>query len=136
MQKMPDAPRLALARDEFLIVVKRDQPPLTAKRTHLAHLIDVDPRIPMDSPEARMPQALVEILQGLRRQVLTPRGYDPHQIALRLKCQDLRQTQQEILPSGLPNNLSRCRGGADPVIPAGAPFFPPLVCRKSASRVR
>src|SRR5271166_1435855 len=88
-QKFADALGLALTGNKFPVVAERYQPSLAAEGAHLAHMIDVDQGAAMNSAKTAVLQTLFQHLQGLRRQVLLPRGQNPHQVALGVEGKDL-----------------------------------------------
>src|ERR1039458_297157 len=108
-QQLPQAMCPPFAGDELLIVAQRDQPALAAKRAHFADVIHVDERVAMDALEAGAAQPLLDYLQRLGRQVLSPDGDDPHQVALGLKGEDLSRIEEKILLADFADDLPRSR---------------------------
>src|SRR6185503_6581925 len=84
VQKLTNASRLTLARNELLPIAQRDQPPLAAESTHLAHVLDIHQCVSVDTAKAAISQALLQHLQRLSRQVFSLRREDPDQVSIRL----------------------------------------------------
>ena len=53
-QQFADAAGLSLAGDELLLVIQRDQPPLTAERAHLSNVVDIHQRIAVNAHAHRV----------------------------------------------------------------------------------
>ena len=86
VQKLADTPCLPLARNKLLIVTEGDQPSLATECTHLPDVVDIHQSASMNSTEARVPQALVQDLKGLRGEVFLARSNDPNDLTVGLEC--------------------------------------------------
>ena len=61
---------LPLADDELKGIAQREEPALAAEGAHLAHVIHIHQRVPVDTLKAGLSQALFEDLERLSRQIL------------------------------------------------------------------
>src|SRR5207245_5234601 len=101
VQKLTNTSRLALARNELLLVAQCDQPSLAAESAHLPHVIDIHQRVPVNASKAGMSQPMLQYFQRLGRQVFSLRGEDPDQVAIRLEGVDLVRAQQKVFLTDL-----------------------------------
>src|ERR1700733_11630502 len=96
MQDAADIVSLTLTGNELQRVAERNEPALTAHRTHLTNVVHVYNRVAMNALELASSQAFSDHAQRLRGQEPLFRGDDPHQFALRLKRQNLVRVQQHV----------------------------------------
>ena len=89
VQKLANTASLAFACDEFLIVTQRDQPSLAAEGAHLADMIDIHQRVPVNSLEGCARKPVLDHFERLSGKVLALGRYDPDQVAFGLKRVDL-----------------------------------------------
>src|ERR1700680_483020 len=88
VQKLADPASLALAGDELLIVTHCDQPSLTAERAHLADMIDIHQRVPVNALKGRVCKAALNHFERLCREGFALGRYYPYQVAFGLERVD------------------------------------------------
>src|SRR5579862_2080407 len=96
---------LALTGDELQRVTERDQPALTAQRTHLANMIYVDDCVPMHSLELRFLEALLNRAESLSCRKPLLECNNPDHLTLGLERQNVIHVQKEVLPTVPANDL-------------------------------
>ena len=85
MQDAADIVSLTLTGNELQRVAERNEPALTAHRTHLTNVVHVYNRVAMNALELASSQAFSDHAQRLGRQESLFRSNDPNEFSFRLK---------------------------------------------------
>src|SRR5580658_4392126 len=106
MQDLSNVVSLPLAYHDLKTVAQRDQPALTAHRTHLPHVVDVHDGVAVNPTKLSVAQPLPYGSQCFSGQEPLLCGYDPYQFPFGLECQNLIRVEKVILTSVPPDNLA------------------------------
>ena len=93
MQDFADIMGLPLAHDELQGVAQRHKPALTAEHAHLSYVVNIYDCISMNSLELLCLEVFFDNAQGLSRQKALFGSNNPHQLAFRLKGENLVHIQ-------------------------------------------
>src|SRR5579872_331679 len=109
MQNLTYVMGLAFAGDYLESVAERDQPSLTAERTHLPNMVHVYNRVTVHPLELWLAEPILDDSQALTGQKSLLRRYDPNQLAIGLKGEDLVQIQEEVFLTAAADHLLTSR---------------------------
>lgn len=110
LKNVPDLVRLTLACDDLQSVAQCDAPALTGQRTQFSNVVQIDESVAVNALEVRTTESLLDYVQWLVCQQPLSGRYNPDQLSLGLKRQNLIRVKKDVILSASANYLAASGG--------------------------